>query len=99
MPENLLRQPLTPTLSPRRAGRGRRDFLKLIAPQPAVDGDDRAGDVARHWRGEEHGQCGEVFGFAPIAHRDFFLGKVLAVIFRIIAPDLLAHDAAGWNAV
>src|SRR2546423_5248515 len=32
-------------------------------------------------------------------HRDFFLGKMLSIVFRIVAPNLLTHDPAGRNAI
>src|SRR5450755_1059853 len=73
--------------------------LELVAAQPAVDGDDRAGNVTRQRRGEKYCQHRKILGLAPIAHWNFFLGKMLAIILRIVAADLLAHDAAGRNAI
>src|SRR5690349_15156579 len=43
---------------------------ELVAPQPAVHRDDRAGDVARARRGEEADQIGDVLGLAVFAHRN-----------------------------
>src|SRR5712672_1911576 len=64
------------------------------APPPAIGRNHRAGDVARHRRGEENRKRRQILRLAPIAHRNLFLGKVLAKIFRIVAADLLAHDPA-----
>src|ERR1700716_1218134 len=73
--------------------------LELISAQSAIDGNDRTRDVARHRRGEEQGERGEIRGLAPIAHRNLFLGKMLAIIFGIVAADLFTHDSAGRNAI
>src|SRR5579859_2272544 len=73
--------------------------LELIAAQSAIDRDHRAGDIARPRRGQENGEHGEVFGLTPEANGNFLFGKSLAVILRIVAPELLAHDASWRNAV
>src|SRR6185312_15852943 len=73
--------------------------LELIAAKPTIDRDHRAGDIARPRRGEENGEHGEVLRLAPIAHGDLLFGKSFAIILRIVAADLLAHDASGRDAV
>src|SRR6516225_4439341 len=72
---------------------------ELIAAKPAIDRDDGAGDIACLGRGEEHGERGEIFRFAPIANRDLLLREFLTKILRIVAADLLAHASSGRNAV
>src|SRR5262249_23958859 len=79
---------------PRRGAR-----LELIPAQPAIDRQPRAGDVAGQRRGEEDGEHGKVLGLAPIADRNLLAGEALAIVGRIVAPDLLAHDAAGRDRV
>src|SRR5258706_575501 len=56
--------------------------LELISAKPAVDPNDRTGNVARLRRDEEDGKRCEIFGPAPITHRNLFFGKELPLIFR-----------------
>src|SRR6267143_5427548 len=57
---------------------------KLVTPQPAVDRDHRAGDVARARRGEEADEVRDVLGLAVLAHRDVVLALVLAELGRVV---------------
>ena len=97
--ETALRRALQVVVRAALALRSRPSKSELIPPQTAVDRDHGARDVARQRRGEEYRERGEVLGLAPIATGNLLLGKPLAIIRRIVAPDLLAHDAAGRNAV
>src|SRR2546423_637139 len=72
---------------------------ELIPPEPAVHGNDRAGDVARERGAQEHRHRRELLGLAVAADRDLRARETLALLRRIIAPDLLAHDAAGCHRV
>src|SRR4051812_14987535 len=73
--------------------------LELIAPQAPIDRDDGAGDVACTRRSEEAHKVGDVLGLAVLAHRNLLLALFLAVLRRIVAQDLLGHDAPGRNGI
>src|SRR6185437_16288638 len=49
--------------------------LELVAPQPAIDRNDRPGDVVGERRGEEHGEDREILGLAIGADRDVLGGE------------------------
>src|SRR5262245_25209849 len=68
--------------------------LELVAAQAPVDRNDRAGDIARPRRGEETHQVRDVLGLAVLADRDLLLALLLAELRRVVAQDLLGHDAA-----
>src|SRR5712671_1658273 len=51
------------------------------------------------WRGEEDGQHGEIFGLSVGPRRDLCRGMGLAILFGVVAPDLLAHDPPGRDRV
>src|SRR3954467_13777263 len=72
---------------------------ELIAAQAPVHGDHRASDVAGARRGEEANQVGDVVRLAVLADRNFLLALLLAVLRRIVAQDLLGHDAPGRNGI
>jgi hypothetical protein len=61
--------------------------LELISAKPAVDRNDRTGNVACLRRGEEHGKRREILRFTPIADRNLLFGKLLPIIFRIIGGE------------
>src|SRR5687768_7566694 len=72
---------------------------ELVAAHAAVDGDHGARDVAGERRSEVAHQAGDVLGLAVLAHRDIVLALVRAPLGRVVAQDLLAHDAPGRNRV
>src|SRR5215831_21189778 len=73
--------------------------LELVASQAAIHGNDRAGDVGRQWRHQQAGKVGNVFGLAITANGDLVRRLPLPVLRRIVAPDLLGHDAPRSDAV
>src|SRR6201987_1602176 len=70
-----------------------------VTPETAIDRYDSAADIMREGRGKEDSQHREVFGFAISAGRDFGCGMALAVLFGVVAADLLAHDSSGRDRV
>src|SRR5882672_3797489 len=72
---------------------------KLIFPQAAVHRNHRARYVARARRREEADEVGDVLRPAVLADRDFLLALLLAELGRVVAQDLLRHDAPGRNRV
>src|SRR5918994_5096698 len=62
-------------------------LLELIAAQTAVDGNHRAGDVARERRGEEAHEVRDVRRLAVFADRDVLLAFFLAEFGRVVAQD------------
>src|SRR5262245_31624488 len=73
--------------------------LELITAQAPVHRDDGSRNVAGEGRSKEADEVGDVLGLAVLAHRDLVLGLPLAVLGRVVAQDLLAHDAPRWDAV
>src|SRR5262245_29749832 len=72
---------------------------ELVTAQATVHGDHGAGNVARQRGGQEAHEVGDVLGLAIAANRDLVLRLPLPVFRRVVAADLLGHDAAGGNAV
>src|SRR5262245_23205963 len=73
--------------------------LELVAAQTAVHGNDRAGDVGRQRRHQQTGKVRDVVRFAIAANRDFVGRLPLPVFRRIVAADLLRHDAPRRKAI
>src|ERR1051325_838313 len=73
--------------------------LELVAAHAAVDGNHGAGDVARPRRGEEAGEVRHILGLAVFAERNVLTLLLRAPLGTVVAPDLLAVDATGRNAV
>src|SRR6185503_9654622 len=82
------------TLAPKGSG-----ISELVSPHAAVDGNDRSGDIAREGRDQEADQVRDILGLAVFAERNL-LPLFLCPPFRaVVAADLLAVDAPGWNRV
>src|SRR6185436_11079381 len=77
----------------------RRKSSKLVSPQSTIDGNDRAGDIARERRDKKADQVGDVRRLPVLAYRNVVLALLLAEFGRVVAPDLLAVDAARRHAV
>src|SRR3954470_11143844 len=74
-------------------------LLELIPPQPAIDRHNGPRYVASQRRCQEDRQRRQLLRLAVTAGRDLLRGVLLAVLGRVVAPDLLAHDAARRDAV
>src|SRR4051812_40395761 len=91
---------LHPEITNERTNRARViESLELITPQPAIDGNDGAGDVAGARRDEEADEVREILGLAVFADRDVLFALLLPELGRVVAQDLLCDDAPGRDRV
>src|ERR1041384_1606930 len=72
---------------------------ELIAPQPAVDRDHRAGDVAGARAAQKAHEVRDLLRLAVAAGRDLVFALPLPVLGCVVAQDLLGVDPPGRDAV
>ena len=72
---------------------------ELIPPEPTVHRDHGPRDVARERRAQEHHHHRQLLRFPIAADRNLRAREAVALLRRIVAADLLAHDAAGRDRV
>src|SRR5262245_57665183 len=92
---NASREANAAAMAPTRISRllGMAPPLELVAPQSSVHGNHGAGDVAGARRGKEAHEVRDVLQLAVFADRDLLLALLLAELGRVVAQDLLGHDA------
>src|SRR6476661_9403009 len=70
-----------------------------VSSQSSIDWQYGPGDVTRNRRTEKYRQRSKLLGLAIAAYRDFLARLFGAKFLRVLAPYLLAHDAARRNAI
>src|SRR5262245_59390798 len=76
-----------------------RENSEGVVPQPTIDVDYDARDEAGVGRCEKHRHAGKLIRLAIASDRNLGFREFLALFSVVLAPDLLAHDLAGRNAI
>ena len=72
---------------------------ELVAPQAAVDRNNGAGDIAGQRRGQKAHEICYILRLAVAADGNLVVGLPLPLLGRVIATDLLRHDAPRRQAI